>query len=581
MEIRQPIVTLVGHVDHGKTTILDSIRSTAIAAKEAGGITQIISFTAFPAKIIEEKCKQLLELYKIKLTIPGFLFIDTPGHAAFINLRKRGGALADLAILVVDINEGIMPQSVESIEILKANKIPFIVALNKIDALSGWQKRSGGIEQNIVEQADYVKKSFEEKLYRIVGSLSNYGFDSDVFYRISDFKKQLALVPCSGKTGEGVPELLVMLSGLSQKFLTGKLTLHKETKGTVLEVKRKRDILYLESIVYDGLLALNDTLVIAGLEKPIVTKVKALSEALPLARGFKAAKKVKAAVGIRLQVPKATEVLPGMPFIAVKEVKGKKAEIEKAAKAIQKEVTDIIKVDKEGVIIKADSLGSLEALLMLLRKQNIPISKVGIGSINKADVVAASASLTEKPLDAVVLGFDVALSEDVKEEKKVKLLVNDVIYRLIEDFTNWRKEKQLALEREKLAGIIMPCKIKILPYIFRQSRPAIFGVSIEAGILVPGTRLMNIKGKTIDKVKAIQSEGKTIEKVGKDKEVAISLPETNFARKLRKGETLYSDISERDFRKLKENKKLLTADEISLLQEIVRIKRKEKATWGF
>lgn len=575
MEIRQPIVTLVGHVDHGKTTILDSIRSTAIAAKEAGGITQKISFTAFPAKIIEEKCKQLLELYKIKLTIPGFLFIDTPGHAAFTNLRKRGGALADLAILVIDINEGVMPQTIESIEILKANKIPFIVALNKIDALSGWQKRSSGIEQDINEQADYVKKTFEEKLYRIVSSLSNHGFDSDAFYRIGDFKKQLALVPCSGKTGEGIPELLVMLSGLSQKFLVGKLALHKETKGTVLEVKRERDILYLESIVYDGLLSINDTIVIAGLEKPVITKVKALSEALPLAKGFKTAKRVRAAAGIRLQVPKAAEVLPGMPFVSVKE-----AEIEKAARAIQKEVADIIKVDNEGIIIKADSLGSLEALLMLLRKQNILIDKVGIGNISKADVVAASANLAEKPLDAVVLGFNVALSEDVKEEKKVKLLVNNIIYRLIEDFTDWRKEKLLALEREKLAGIVMPCKVKVLPYVFRQSHPAIFGVNVESGVLVPGTPLMNIKGKTIDKVKAIQSEGKTIDKAGKGKEAAISLPKTNFTRKLRKGETLYSDIPESDFRKLKENKKLLTADEISLLQEIAQIKRKEKPIWG-
>lgn len=581
MEIRQPIVTFVGHVDHGKTTILDSIRSTAVAAKEAGGITQKISFTAFPASIIKERCKQLLDLYKVKLTIPGFLFIDTPGHAAFTNLRKRGGALADLAILVIDINEGVMPQTAESIEILKANKIPFIVALNKIDAISGWQKRSGGIEQNIHEQPDYIKKAFEEKLYRIAASLTNYGFDSDVFYSVGDFKKQLALVPCSGKTGEGIPELIVMLSGLSQKFLTGKLTLHKETKGTILEIKRERDILYLEAIVYDGLLSIGDTIIIAGLEKPIITKVKALSEALPIAKGFKTAKKVKAAAGVRLQVHEAIEVLPGMPFVSFTETKEKKAEIEEAAKAVQKEVADLIKVDKEGIIIKADSLGSLEALLMLLRKQNILISKVRIGNINKADVVAASANLAEKPLDAVVLGFNVALSDDVKEEKKVKLLINDIIYRLIEDFVNWRKEKQLAVEREKLAGLIMPCRIKVLPYVFRQSHPAIFGISVETGTLKAGIPLMNSEGESIDKVKGMQSENKTIEKAEKGKEVAISLPKVTIGRQVRKNDTLYANIPEEDFRRLKENKKLLTSDEISLLQEITQIKRKKKATWGF
>lgn len=579
MEIRQPIVTLVGHVDHGKTTILDSIRSTAVAAKEAGGITQKISFTAFPAKIIEDKCKQLLDLYKIKLTIPGFLFIDTPGHAAFTNLRKRGGALSDLAILVIDINEGVMPQTIESIEILKANKTPFIVALNKIDAISGWQKRSDRIEQNINEQSDYVKKIFEGKIYRVVGSLSNYGFDSDVFYRISDFKKQLALVPCSGKSGEGISELLVMLSGLSQKFLTDKLTLHKETKGTILEIKRERDILYLEAIVYDGMLSLNDIIVIAGLEKPVITKVKALFEALPLARGFKTVKKVKATTGIRLQVLEATNVLPGMPFISVKETKG--TEVEKATKAVQKEVTDIIKVDKEGIIVKADSLGSLEALLMLLRKQNISVSRVGIGNINKADVVAAYANLDEKPLDAAVLGFNVSLSEDVKEEERVKLIINNVVYHLIEDFTKWRKEKQLVIEREKLAGLIMPCKIKVLPYVFRQSHPAIFGVVVEAGMLKVGTPLMNSEGEPVDKIKGMQSEGKAVEKAAKGKEVAISLIKVTIGRQVKKSDILYADMPGKDFARLKENKKLLTADEISLLQEIAQIKRKGKATWGF
>ncbi len=579
MEIRQPIVTLVGHVDHGKTTILDSIRSTAVAAKEAGGITQKISFTAFPAKIIEDKCKQLLDLYKIKLTIPGFLFIDTPGHAAFTNLRKRGGALSDLAILVIDINEGVMPQTIESIEILKANKTPFIVALNKIDAISGWQKRSDRIEQNINEQSDYVKKIFEGKIYRVVGSLSNYGFDSDVFYRISDFKKQLALVPCSGKSGEGISELLVMLSGLSQKFLTDKLTLHKETKGTILEIKRERDILYLEAIVYDGMLSLNDIIVIAGLEKPVITKVKAMFEALPLARGFKTVKKVKAATGIRLQVLEAANVLPGMPFVSVKETKG--TEVEKATKAVQKEVTDIIKVDKEGIIVKADSLGSLEALLMLLRKQNISVSKVGIGNINKADVVAAYANLDEKPLDAAALGFNVSLSEDVKEEERVKLIINNVVYHLIEDFTKWRKEKQLAIEREKLAGLIMPCKIKVLPYVFRQSHPAIFGVAVEAGMLKVGTPLMNSEGEPVDKIKGMQSEGKAVEKAAKGKEVAISLVKVTIGRQVKKSDILYADMPGKDFARLKENKKLLTADEISLLQEIAQIKRKGKATWGF
>ena len=125
--IRQPIVTVVGHVDHGKTSLLDRLRKSSVHKGEAGGITQKISFTLFPAENLKIACP-LIEKSGIRLKIPGFLLIDTPGHAAFTNLRKRGGSLADLAVLVIDINEGIKPQTSEVIQILKHNKTPFILA---------------------------------------------------------------------------------------------------------------------------------------------------------------------------------------------------------------------------------------------------------------------------------------------------------------------------------------------------------------------------------------------------------------------------------------------------------------------
>jgi len=573
MAIRQPIITVVGHVDHGKTTILDAIRSTAVASKEAGGITQKISFTSFPFAYLKEKCKDLLDSFKIKLEIPGFLFIDTPGHAAFTNLRKRGGALADMAILVIDINEGIMPQTEESIEILKANKIPFIVALNKIDSIAGWKKMSDNLKEDIEMQAAFTKKHFEDKFYRLLGSLSNYGFDSELFYRINDFTKQIALVPCSGKKGEGINELLVMLAGLSQRFLKGRLEVGKEAKGTVLEVKKDRDVLYLESILYDGHLKVNDTIVIGGLEKPFVTKIRALFEALPLAKGFKNVQNVSAAAGIRMQVPEAQQALPGMPFVCMKDIKS-------ASEEVQKEITEAVKTDKEGIIVKADSLGSLEALLYLLKKNKIKIARAGIGDITKIDVMSATANLKEKPLDAIVLGFNVSISEEAKTEEKIKLLANEVIYKLIEDFEAWRVEKAKEIERGTLAELTMPCKIKVLKYVFRQSKPAIFGVKVEGGFLMKDVQLINENGETVDRVKNIQSQKKSVEKSKKGEEVAISMPNITYGRQVREGEVLYSNVNETEFKKLKESKKLLNSDEITILQEIASIKRKEKSTWG-
>ncbi len=566
-EIRQSIVTIVGHIDHGKTTLLDSIRKTAIAKKEAGGITQKISSTLIPSSLLEEKCSALLEKYKIKLEIPGFLFIDTPGHAAFTNLRKRGGALADLAILVIDINEGIMPQTVECIEILKNNKTPFVVALNKIDAIAGWSRRDDDLLANIKKQASYVKEDFEKKLYKIVNSLVNYKFDANIFSAIEDFTKQIALIPCSGKTGEGIAELLVMLAGLSQRFLKGKLFLSKEARGVVLEIKKEKTITFVDSILYDGTIRQNEQIVIASLARPIETKIRALFEALPLAKGFQSVKEVKAATGIRLSLPTTANVIPGMPFAS--------ATISNIKTDLQKEVADTIKLDKEGIIIKADSLGSLEALLGLLRKKGIKVGKAGIGNINKGDIASAAAN---PPLEALILGFNVQTEPGV-EAKKAKIISSKVIYELIEKFELWRKEKQVEIEREKLSGMVFPFKIKVLPYIFRKNKPAIFGVHVEAGIL-KAIQLMNSKGKSIDKIKAIQLENKTVEKAARGEDVAISMPNITIGRQVKKDDILYSDLNEENFALLKENKNLLTSDELAVLQEIVRIKRKKNPTWG-
>lgn len=577
MAIRQPIVTVVGHVDSGKTTILDAIRSTAYAEKEAGGITQAISFTSFPSDILEKKCKKLLDALKINLEIPGFLFIDTPGHAAFTNLRKRGGSLADLAILVIDINEGVMPQTEESIEILKSNKTPFVVALNKIDTISGWKHISDELKENIEKQAEYAKKEFEKKLYKIVGQLSNYGFDSDLFYRINDFTKQLALIPCSGRKNQGINELIAMLAGLSQRFLKGRLELkEKEAKGTVLELKKERDMTYLESIVYEGVLSSGDTIVIGGFDKPIITKIRALFESMPLGKGFQAVKKVKAAAGIRIQAPESAKVLPGMPFVSIKDLK----KIKSAEDEVQKDIHQSIKLDKEGIIIKAESLGSLEALLLLLKKAGIKVSKVGIGDITKTDVISASVNLKEKPLDALILGFNVKTSEDISPEENIKIIVNDVIYKLIEDFEAWRKEKAKEIERSKLAELTLPCKIRVLKYVFRQSKPAIFGVHVEGGFLKPETHLINSQNENIDKVKNMQSHNKSVQSAKKGEEVAVSLPNITYGRQVREGDILYSNLNESEFRKMKESKKLLNAEEITILQEIASIKRREKDTWG-
>jgi len=584
--IRQPIVTVAGHVDHGKTSILDSIRGTKIYDTEAGGITQKISFTLFPKERIEKRCC-LLEKNKVCLEIPGFLFIDTPGHAAFSNLRKRGGALADLAIVVIDINEGIKPQTAEVIELMKLNKTPFIIALNKIDNISGWRKQSDSLVESINSQSQIVKEQFIEKLLTLEGSLNSYGFNALPFYEINDFTKNLALVPCSAKTGEGIQELIFTLCGLSQKFLKSRLGLGEEGKGVILETKKDKTGNYAECILYDGTLKNSDDIAIGTFKgEPIFSGIRVLEEVLPISNKFKTVQKVSAASGIRIQLKDLKnsnensvfeDILPGMPFQILK---NNDAEIKKEFKKL---ITDQIKTDKEGIIIKADSLGSLEALLVLLKQENISVCKAGIGNINKKDVIDANTNFETNPLNAVILGFNVGQEEDLGELdlNKIKIIKQDVVYKLIEELKVWRELKQKEIEKNKLMRLVSVCKLKILKqYIFRNSNPAVFGVRVEAGKLKPGTVLIDEKGEEISNVKNIQADKETLSEAGVGMEIAISLPGVNFERQLADKEYLYSNVSAGMFKEFKKNKDLLGKDEIDVLQKISQIYRAREPTWG-
>jgi translation initiation factor 5B len=569
--IRQPIVSVVGHVDHGKTSILDQFRGSSVQEAEAGGITQKISFTRYPMEQARKACP-LIEKEGIKLEIPGFLFVDTPGHAAFTNLRKRGGALADLAILVVSAKEGIKPQTAEVLQILKANKTPFMIAFNKIDTISGWQ-RFDSVKEGVEGQAMNVKQEFEQALLTFQGALQEHGFDSGLFYEVKDFTKKIALVPCSAKTGEGISELLFMLCGLSQRFLKETLKISEKAKGVVLEIKKEKGMEAIESILYDGELKEGDEVVIASFGEPIVSKVRAMEEILPLSSKYESVKSATAATGLRLHLTKKEGILPGMPFQELDD-------LEKIKKEFKKEISGAVEMDKQGVIIKAESLGSLEALVTLLKRENIQIVKSGIGQINKADVISAKANLEINPLDAVVVGFNVGLEDEV-EPGKIKVISGDVVYKIIEDLAEWRKTRQEEIEREKLLGLATICKLEILhKYVFRNSNPAVFGVRVLAGKLKSRINLMDENGDEIAKVKSLQLEKETVEEAKEGQELAVSLPGVNFERKLGDKEYLYSIISEKQFRDFKKNKELLSAEELKVLQEIADIKRKGNDMWG-
>ncbi len=569
--IRQPIVVLVGHIDHGKSSILERIKGISITKGEAGGITQSLKSYPIPFNAVEKFCGPLLKQASTKITLPGLLFLDTPGHAAFNNMRKRGGNLADLAILVVDCHQGIQEQTIESITILRQYKTPFIVALNKIDVLDGWRSSKSSLLQNIKGQSERVQQELDNILYTLVAKFSELGFQSERFDRVSDYTSQVAIVPVSAKTQEGLPELLMVLIGLAQKYLEKSLqvAVSGPGKGTILEVKEEAGLgTVLDVVLYDGSLKTNDTIVLGTMDKPLVTKVRALFEQ-GLGTKLAPVKEVHAACGVRVVAPDFTGVVGGMPLRVAKD------NVAQVVEEIQAEIEEVlIEADGEGVIIKADTLGSLEALAGLLRKQGIPIKRAALGPISKKDIADAKA---EKDfLYKVILGFNI---EPVKTE--VKTICHPVIYKIIEEYTAWKDQQSKKDEMQELEGMTRPCKLHILPgCVFRQSNPAVVGVRVEGGVLEADIPLIKADGSKAGSIKSLQLEGETVEQAEKGKEVAVAIPGVIVGRQIKEDDILFSDLTEREFVKYKQLKKYLKPDEIAVLKEIALIKRKEQPTWG-
>lgn len=570
MPIRQPIISVLGHVDSGKTTLLDRIRGSGVVSGEAGGITQHIGASEIPVRNIKDICGDLLEKMDVDLKIPGLLFIDTPGHEAFTTLRKRGGSICDLAVLIVDVNEGFQPQTEESLLFLKEFKTPFVVALTKIDRLLGYHSQEKVcFLDNYRNQDERVQDELEEKLYHLIGQLGEKGFPAERYDRVDDFRKQISIVPVSGVTGEGVADLLVLIAGLSQKFLEKRLEVKSETgKGSVLEVREFKGLgTTLDVILYDGVIRKGDQLVI-GSKEVILTKCKALLKPNPLKeirveKRFSPVDEVHAAAGIKISANNIDKVIAGSPIRAVKNEK----EIDLAKQEIMKEIEDVeIETENEGLILKADTLGSLEGLIKALKDLKIPIRKAKIGNVLKSDVMESSGMK-----NPVVFAFHVKVRPDAKElsEKMgVKVFTSKIIYKLLEDYQEWEEQKKRDTEKSMLDSATRPGRFRILPgYVFRQSKPAVFGVEILAGIVRPGYKVR--KGeKEIGEIKELQAEGENVDIAKAGEKVAISMDGVTVGRQINEGDTLENVLRKSDLEILNKLKQKLSKGEKELLEEM-------------
>lgn len=533
--LRAAVVCVLGHVDTGKTKILDKLRRTNVQDAEAGGITQQIGATNVPIDAIQESTKHVKGFADKKFKIPGLLIIDTPGHESFSNLRSRGSSLCDIAILVVDIMHGLEPQTIESINLLKAKKCPFVVALNKIDRLYDWKTMNRRDIQDIVKgQSVNTQREFEKRSKEIIVQFAEQSLNAALFYENPDPRSFLSLVPTSAITGEGMGNLLALIVDACQGPLAKRLMYSEELQATVLEVKALPGLgTTIDCILVNGFLREGETMIVAGTDGPIVTQIRSLLMPQPLKElrvknAYIEHREVQAAQGVKIAAKDLEKAIAGLNL----QVAQKPDEVEVLKEEIAKELSNAlgnIKLAERGVYVQASTLGALEALLDFLKTSKIPYAGIRIGPVVKKDVMKASIMLEHDSQYATILAFDVKIEKDAQEladSLGVKIFQADIIYHLFDKFTQYREELKQRKRDENKHIAVFPCKLRILPqYIFNSRDPIVIGVMVEAGIIKEGTPLCvpNKDFIELGMVSSIECNHKSVETARKGQEVCVKI----------------------------------------------------------
>ncbi|HTS32474.1 MAG TPA: translation initiation factor IF-2 [Thermoplasmata archaeon] len=584
-ELREPIVSLLGHVDHGKTTLLDRIAGSVRASKEPGGITQHIGAIEVPGAVVRKLCEGILRTDQF--AVPGLLFVDTPGHRSFETMRRRGGALADIAVLVIDAREGVMPQTRESIQILRQAKTPFAVALTKIDLLTGWRKPVGpvSLREQIARGGPEFQKNLDARMYAVAEELIGAGFSAERYDRVSDFTRNVGIVPLSAKTGVGVPELIALLVGLSQRFLKEELRQVSEGgEATILERSDQKGVGPVGSIIlYRGRLKVGDEVVVTGRTEAFSARVRGIYQPVPL-KAEKSAKHVRleslpevvAAAGVYVAVPGIEDALPGGGLRVVTTEEERVRVTEELTRASH----PIADLAASGVGIYADTLGGLEAIAFECRDKQIPVHEAGVGPVGRPTILRMAD--VKDPTHRAVLAFGVPVLPDALPEGEggpVRVFKGEVMYRLIEEYLAWRAERLREILAEQRLALTHPAKIQVLPgFVFRASKPAIVGIKVVGGTLRAGVRLMHLDGTEVGVLKSLQRENESVSSATEKEELAASIDGAVVGRNLKAGDFLLVSLTESAARALRGQS--LTPTEAELLEEVVRLHRASQPFWG-
>ncbi|CAI5757057.1 unnamed protein product [Candida verbasci] len=577
-DLRSPICCILGHVDTGKTKLLDKIRQTNVQGGEAGGITQQIGATYFPVGAIKQKTAVMAKYEKQTFDVPGLLIIDTPGHESFSNLRSRGSSLCNIAILVIDIMHGLEQQTLESIRLLRDRKAPFIVALNKIDRLYDWKATpNNSFRDSFYQQTKSVQQEFYNRYDQIKLALAEQGLNSELYFQNKNMAKYVSIVPTSAVTGEGVPDLLWLLLELTQKRMSKQLMYLSKIEATVLEVKVVEGFGYtIDVILSNGILKEGDRVVLCGLNGPIATNIRALltpppSRELRIKSEYMHHKEVKAALGVKIAANDLEKAVAGSRLLVV----GEDDDEEELMDEVMDDLTgllDSVDTSGKGVVVQASTLGSLEALLDFLKDMKIPVMSIGLGPVFKRDVMKASTMLEKAPELAVMLCFDVKVDKEAQQyadEQNIKIFNAEIIYHLFDAFTAYQAKLMEERRKEFMEYAVLPCVLKTIQIINKRN-PMIIGVDVVEGAVRIGTPICAVRKDpttgqpnilVLGKVTSLEVNHKPLDIVKKGQTAAgvamrlenPSSAQPTWGRHVDETDNLYSLISRRSIDTLKDS----------------------------
>lgn len=563
MNYRRPIVSVLGHVDHGKTELLDAIRDSNVQNSEPGGITQHVKATNMSI----DSVRNLTSGFSDEVNIPGFVWIDTPGHDAFKTARSKGGQFADIAVLVIDVKNGLQPQTIESIEILKRNQTPFVVALNKIDKLPGWNG-------SVSESTDVFRDRLRNRAYEISGSLHEHGITANLYDKIDDFQKNVAMIPISAKESFGVSELSRVVIGLTQRYLDDNITVSSDgsVEGVILNVTKHKGFgTVADILLYDGRIEEQDKLFISA--DDTVQDIRIKSILLPDSDGkdlYTQVDSASAAVFARLDIVPSDVLKPGYVI--------------KNEPSFSDDETSDVETDEHGVVVCADTSSSMSALVNHLRDKDYQVGSASVGSVNRYNVTEASTMPTTE--NKVVIGFNVGVTdgaEELAKDESVRIVNGTVIHGVVEDYED--HHRAVNEERKPDHEVIRPGEMEVMDgFVFNRESPAIFGVRVTKGQVHQGcsiVRDVESYDNPCGTINRIEKDGETVEYLEEGEEGSVQVDGASVGKDFRERDRILSKVSESEISEvMSQHEDLLSDTDVELIEEIRDYHQKWNPFWG-